>query len=148
VNRVGRKGGIVPSDSVEAVLARVERTLRSLRDSAGTPIVTAIFRADSPAGDSLGIGGPGGGDLYFGLAPNYYWGPVATGPMIVPLVNPMGEHGFPSVDRDMQPLGCMLQSGVAGKRIGVIRSIDFAPSVADWLRIQPPAQARGRAVWR
>ena len=148
VNRVGRKGGIVPSDSVDAVLARVERVLRAARDSAGTPIVTAIFRAGSPAGDSLGIGGPGGGDLYFGLAPGYYWGPVATGAMVTPLAFPMGEHGFPSVDHDMQPLGCMLEAGGAGKRIGVIRSIDFAPSVADWLRIKPPAEARGRPVWR
>ena len=148
VNRVGRKGGIVLDDSVEAVLAGVERVLRAVRDSAGTPIVTAFFRANSAAGDSLGIGGPGGGDLYFGLAPGYYWGPIASGAMVVPLANPMGEHGYPSVDRDMQPLGCMLQSGVAGKRIGVIRSIDFAPSVASWLRIKPPAQARGRAVWR
>ena len=151
VNRVGRKGGIVPSDSVDAVLARVERALRAVRDSAGTPVVTAIFRAGSPAGDSLGIGGPTGGDLYFGLAPGYYWGPSAAGSMVTPLAFPQGEHGFPSVDRDMQPLGCMLEAGGAGgagKRIGVIRSIDFAPSVADWLRMSPPMEARGRPVWR
>ena len=148
VNRIGRKGGIVPKDSVEAVLARVERVLLAQRDSAGKPIVTAIYRAASALGDSLGIGGPTGGDLYFGLAPGYYWGPITTGAMVVPLNNPMGEHGFPSVDRDMQPLGCMLESSAAGKRIGVIRSIDFAPSVAAWLGISPPAQARGRAVWR
>jgi hypothetical protein len=148
VNRVGRKGGIVPSDSVDAVLSRVERVLRAARDSAGTPIVTAIFRAGSPAGDSLGIGGPGGGDLYFDVAAGYYWGPFVTGAMVTPMAFPMGEHGYPSVDHDMQPLGCMLEAGGVGKRIGMIRSIDFAPSVAEWLRIAPPAEARGRAVWK
>jgi len=148
VNRVGRKGGIVSADSVDAVLARVERVLRAARDSSGKPIVTAIFRAGTPAGDSLGIGGPTGGDLYIGVAPGYYWGPVATGPMVDPLAFPHGEHGFPSTDFDMHPLGCMLEAGGIGKRIGEIRSIDFAPSVAEWLRISPPADARGRAVWR
>jgi len=147
VNRVGRKGGIVPRDSVDAVLARVEQVLRAVRDSAGTPIITEIFRAGSPAGDSLGIGGPTGGDLYFGLAPGYYWGPVVTGAMVVPLAFPMGEHGFPSLDHDMRPLGCMVEAGVAGKRIGMIRSIDLAPSVADWLGIRAPADARGNSVW-
>lgn len=147
VNRVTRKSGIVPTDSVDAVLGRVERALRAARDSTGTPIVTAVFRSGTVAGDSLGIGGPGGGDLYFDLAPGYYWGPVATGAMVVPMEFPMGEHGFPSVDRDMHPLGCMLGAGAAGKRIGVIRSIDFAPSVAGWLGIAPPADARGRVVW-
>ena len=147
VNRVTRKSGIVPVDSVDAVLLRVERALRAARDSTGAPIVTAIFRSGTVAGDSLGIGGPGGGDLYFDLAPGYYWGPVATGAMVVPMAFPMGEHGFPSVDRDMHPLGCMLGAGASGKRIGVIRSIDFAPSVAAWLGIDAPADARGRVVW-
>jgi hypothetical protein len=147
VNRVGRKGGIVPVDSVDAVLAHVERVLRVARDSAGKPIVTAFFRAGTTAGDSLGIGGPTGGDLYFDVAPGYYWGSVATGPMVEPLAFPHGEHGFPSTDQDMHPLGCMLEAGGTGKRIGEIRSIDFAPSVTAWLRISPPADARGRAVW-
>jgi hypothetical protein len=147
VNRIGRRGGIVPPDSVDAVLSRVDQALRAARDSTGQAIVIATYRARSVAGDSLGIGGPGGGDLYIGLAPGYYWGPVATGPLVAPLAFPMGEHGFPSTEHDMRPLGCMLAPGAVAGRIGVIRSIDFAPSVAAWLLISPPADARGRAVW-
>src|SRR6185436_5433634 len=54
VNRQTRKGGIVPADSVNTVLAQVERALLGARDSAGTQIVTRVFRAGTVEGDSLG----------------------------------------------------------------------------------------------
>jgi hypothetical protein len=57
---------------------------------------------------------------------------------------PQGEHGYPSIDRDMQPAFCVL-GGSAG-RIGVTRLIDIAPSAAAWIGIDPPAEATGRSL--
>jgi hypothetical protein len=149
VNRLGRKNGIVPADSVNAVLGRVEQALRAARDSGGTPIVTRFYRASTMEGDSLGIGGPGGGDLYFAFAPGYYWGPAAIGDAVVPLRFPMGEHGYPSTDFDMQPLLCIGGGNIAHARNGAVRTIDIAPTVSQWLGISPPANAQGRALtWK
>lgn len=145
VNRATRKSGVVPADSVEPILARVAAALLAVRDSSGKPVVTRVFRANTVEGDSLGIGGPVGGDLYWSLAPGYYWSAAATGPAIVPLPFPQGEHGFPSIDRDMHPALCIL-GPAKPQRIGEVRSIDIAPSVAEWLGIAPPEDARGRSV--
>ncbi len=145
INRATRNSGVVPADSVEPVLERAAAALLAARDGNGKPIVTRVFRAATVEGDSLGIGGPGGGDLYWSLAPGYYWSPVATGPAVVPLPFPQGEHGFPSIDRDMHPALCIL-GGDRPRRIGEVRSIDIAPSVAEWLGIAPPGDARGRSV--
>ena len=144
VNRASRKGGIVPPDSVDTVVADVERVLRAARDSAGTPIVGRIYRAGTVEGDSLGIGGPAGGDVYFDLAPGYYWGAAATGSLVQPMAFPQGEHGYPSTDHDMQPATCMI--GGSKGRIGPVRLIDIAPSAAAWIGIDPPAQATGRSL--
>jgi hypothetical protein len=146
VNRKTRLGGIVPDDSVASVLAQAERVLLNARDSAGTQIVTRVFRTGTVEGDSLGIGGPGGGDLYVELAPGYYWNANATGPAIVPLDFPHGEHGFPSIDHDMHPLLCVLGDGAA-RRIGEVRSIDIAPTITAWLGISAPADSRGRILF-
>jgi predicted AlkP superfamily phosphohydrolase/phosphomutase len=145
VNRATRETGVVPADSVQPVLRRVEAALRAARDSTGKPIVTRLFRAGTVEGDSLGIGGAVGGDLYWDLAPGYYWSPSAVGPMVVPLPFPQGEHGYPSIDRDMHPALCVT-GGTTSRRIGEVRSIDIAPSVTDWLGIDPPRDARGKSI--
>jgi len=145
VNRATRRVGGVPADSVQPVLQRAQDALLAARDSAGTRIVTRVFRANTVEGDSLGIGGPSGGDLYFDLAPGYYWTPTASAPMVAPLAFPQGEHGYPSIDRDMHPALCIL-GGAKPKRIGEVRSIDIAPSIAAWLGISPPAESRGASV--
>jgi hypothetical protein len=58
----------------------------------------------------------------------------------------MGEHGFPSTDRDMWPALCALGDGVKAHRLGAVRAIDIAPTVSDWLGVSPPGEARGRSV--
>ena len=147
INRATRRGGGVPSDSVAPILARVEAALLAARDSAGTQIVTRVFRARSAEADSLGIGGPSGGDLYFALAPGYYWTAAPGAPLVAPLAFPAGEHGYPSIEHDMHPALCIL-GGSTPKRIGEVRSIDIAPSVAAWLGISPPADSRGASLLR
>jgi predicted AlkP superfamily phosphohydrolase/phosphomutase len=148
VNRTTRKGGIVSRDSVDAVLDRVERALLAVRDSTGSPIVTQVWRSTSPAADSLGLGGPAGGDLYYALAPGYYPNVSANGAVASALPLPRGEHGFPSVDRDMWPMMCVLGTGASAKRIGPVRAIDVAPTVAEWLGISAPADSRGVSLLR
>ena len=145
VNRATRNVGVVPADSVEPILSRAEAALLAVRDSAGKPIVTRTFRVTGVEGDSLGIGGPGGGDLYWSLAPGYYWSSSAVGPAVSPLPFPQGEHGFPSIDHDMHAALC-ITGGKGARRIGEVRSIDIAPSVTEWLGIAPPGDARGKSV--
>lgn len=144
VNRATRKNGAVPADSAQPILDRIEAALLAVRDSAGTHVVPRVFRTGTVEGDSLGIGGPGGGDLYFSLAPGYYWNAGTLGPMVDSLM-PQGEHGYPSIDRDMHPALCIIGGGQA-RRIGDIRSIDIAPSVAEWLGIAPPGNAEGTSI--
>jgi hypothetical protein len=146
VNRDTRRGGIVPRDSVDAILGRVEQALRLARGPDGAPIVTQIWRATSPGADSLGLAGPAGGDLYYGLAAGYYANAATRGEVAGPMERPRGEHGFPSVDRDMWPALCMLGSGASARRIGPARAIDIAPTVSEWLGISPPADATGRSM--
>lgn len=143
VNRDTRKGGIVSRDSVDAVLDRVERVLLAVRDSTGSPIVTHVWRSTSAAADSLGLGGAAGGDLYYALAPGYYPNASTKGAVVSAMSLPRGEHGFPSVDRDMWPMLCVLGTGASAKRIGPVRTIDVAPTVAEWLGISAPADSRG-----
>ncbi|HEY9226246.1 MAG TPA: hypothetical protein VIP11_06350, partial [Gemmatimonadaceae bacterium] len=146
VNRDTRRGGIVPRDSIDAVLRRVEQALRAARDSTGQPIVTQIWRSDSPGADTLGLGGPAGGDLYYGLARGFYPNANAQGRAVSWMPTPRGEHGFPSIDRDMWPALCIQAPGFAAKQLGAVRTIDIAPTVSEWLGVSPPSQARGKSL--
>ena len=143
-NRVTRKDGIVADGSVDSVLAAAERALLSARDPEGRPIVTRVWRP--MADDTLGIGGPGGGDLYFDLAPGYYYSSRYATEIVAEMPRPSGSHGFPSVDPDMQTVLCALGPGIRGRRLAAARVIDAAPTVSEWLGIPPPADARGRSL--
>jgi len=147
VNRASRKDGIVRDDSVDAVLSRVEEVLRAARDSAGRPIIRAMWRSTSPAADSLGLGGPAGGDLYYSLAPGFYPNAGVTESAVSPM-SPRGEHGFAGTDRDMWPAFCAVGAGFSAQRLGEIRLIDIAPTISEWLGITPPANSRGVSLLR
>ena len=140
VNRTAWRGGIVPPAEEAAVLAAARQALEGARGPDGRPIVTRIWRGDEA--DSLGIGGPTGGDLYFDLAEGYYFNGAPGGPLTAP-TSPRGNHGFPSPSPEMQTVFCMAGPGVAPRRIGPARTIDVAPTVAEWLGIRKPAHAVG-----
>jgi hypothetical protein len=143
VNRASRRGGIVAESDVPAVIAAAERALRDARGPDGQPIITRIFRASEH--DTLGIGGPVGGDIYFETAPGYSWSSSARG---TPSGNatPFAGHGYPSVASDMQTAFCAISPTIAARRIGPMRLIDVAPTVSEWLGIAPPATSQGRSV--
>ncbi|MGH7559505.1 MAG: hypothetical protein ACRENB_00650, partial [Gemmatimonadales bacterium] len=103
MNRDSRKGGIVPSNRVDQVADSVARVLLAARGPDGTPIVRRTWRP-SP-GDTLGLGGPTGGDVYFDLAPGYSYS-SAMGDSLVTGRPPNGSHGFPSIERDMYTVLC------------------------------------------
>jgi hypothetical protein len=127
------------------VLAEAEEALRAARGSDWAPIVTRIFRATEH--DSLGLGGPVGGDLYYELAPGYYWTSSARG-AVADTTAAEAEHGFPSVSPDMYTVFCAEGAAFAARRVRPARTIDVAPTVAEWLGIGPIPTARGRSVLR
>lgn len=144
VNRAAWKDGIVPPAEEAAVIAAAERALRAARDEAGRPIVTEVYRPETHPG--LGLGSPVGGDLYWGTAPGIRstWAP--RGALISDAPIDAG-HGFPSVDADMWTSFCAVGGPVQPRRTAATRSIDVAPTVADFLGAQPPRDAVGRSVW-
>lgn len=140
VNRVERKGGIVPPDRADRVADSVIQVLRAARGPDGAPVVTGIWRPEPE--DTMGVGGPSGGDVYFGLAPGYYYS-SALKDSVSTTRAPAGSHGFPSIERDMHTVLCAIGPGVGGRRLSTARVIDGAPTVSAWLGIPAPADARG-----
>jgi hypothetical protein len=140
VNRTSRKGGIVPPEQVAQVVDSVIQALRQAKGPDGTPIVTEI-RKPVPS-DTLGIGGPAGGDVYYGLAPGYYYSAVVSD-SVSTTRSPAANHGFPSIDPDMRTVLCAIGPGIGGRRLPTARVIDAAPTVSAWLGMPPPADARG-----
>jgi hypothetical protein len=140
VNRVERKGGIVPPEAVAAVADSVARVLLAARGPDGKAIVSRIWRPLPD--DTLGIGGPTGGDVYFDLAPGYYYS-MAISDSLTTARPRGGSHGYPSTERDMHTVLCAVGPGVGGRRLPTARVIDAAPTVTAWLGIGPPMDARG-----
>ena len=145
VNRTAWKGGIVPPAEAAAVQAAARRALEAARGTDGQPIVTRLWRGDEA--DSLGIGGPVGGDLYYDVADGYGWSSQAAG-AVASSARPGGAHGYPSVRADMQTVFCAAGAAIGARRLGPGRTIDVAPTVAEWLGARAPADAVGRSRLR
>jgi len=142
VNTLGRPGGRVAESDREAVVARAEAALRAVRGPDGQPVVSRIFRPGDA--DALGTGGPVGGDLYYDLAPGFYWSGELTGAAAGP-GRVFANHGYPPVDADMQTGLCLVGAAAPS---GPARIVDAAPTVARWLGIPAPPQAIGHSVLR
>lgn len=147
LNRTAWKDGIVsPAEEAEAIAA-VERALTNARGPDGAPIVTQLWRADSPGADTLGLGGPTGGDVYYDLGRGYYYSSGVSGAMTSDYPSPLAGHGFPSTRPEMQTVLCLWGDGVATRRIGPVRSADAPLVSADWLGVPHPANATGRSPY-
>ncbi len=144
INRIAWQSGTVPPEDEPRVATAAERALLAARTPEGTPIVTRIFRA-SAEGDSLGLGGPVGGDLYFETAPGYRWSWEADR-AVSEEHEPNAGHGFPSVAPDMYTAFCAYGPDIPARRIPGLLVIHAAPTVAEWLGIPAPADSRGRSV--
>ena len=135
VNRVSRRGGIVPADSVAAVKGAVRRALLAARDAWGRPVVTRVIDAAEEGAASLGIGGAAGGDIYYEVADGLSWTADVAGSVVSDARHPVGTHGFPSTATDMQTVFCQWMPGDSASRGGSARLPDVSPAVRRWLRI-------------
>jgi predicted AlkP superfamily pyrophosphatase or phosphodiesterase len=142
VNRRSRPGGIVAPDEEDAVRAAAAAALRGVRDGLGRPVVLDLIDPRAP-GREPSCGGPTGGDLYLSLAPGYDVSASPRGP-VVEEIAPRGVHGLDPERAEMQAGFVVAGPGVAaGARLGPIRQIDVAPTLAALLGLDPPAQATG-----
>ncbi len=143
LNRTAWKNGIVQPSEERGTLDAVERALRAARADDGTPIVTAIWRSDMPGADTLGIGGPSGGDVYYDVARGFYWSTALTGPIASPISRVNATHGFPSPSPEMHTVLCAWGDAIAPRRVGPLRNADAPLVVADWLGMPRPPDATG-----
>lgn len=147
VNRVGRKGGIVPESQVDAVLAQARATLAAVKAHDGTPVVTQFYQPDAET-MTLGMGGERGGDLYLDLQPGYYFDSELKGSELFKALDPgSAGHVFDPRRPDMHAIQAYWGPGVKrGLALGPVRNIDLAPTVSHLLGLPAPAQSTGRVL--
>jgi predicted AlkP superfamily phosphohydrolase/phosphomutase len=136
VNREGRRGGIVPADSVGEVIAAVRRALHAVRDEAGRAVVTQTFDAREVASRALGMGGAAGGEVYYEVAEGYAWTRDLASRVVVDAPRAEGEHGFPSTSADMHTVLCEWMPGIGAARpVAAPGVTDLAPAVRRWVGV-------------
>jgi hypothetical protein len=146
VNTVDRRGGIVPPEEKEAWLAQAERELAKAAEGSLAPPVRPAATADvpvSPEGDSWlsSVVEPGRPGVYLS---------ADLPPKGSPLFRDISPIGFHSGDPRPGPLRAVMIFAGAGFRRGAsardARHVDFAPTVARWLGVDPPFGCAGRAL--
>ena len=143
VNTTDHAGGIVAVADRGAVVARVKAALLGVRGPDGQAALTGAWA--SAEIDSLGAGGPAGGDVYFETAPGYSWSRGTAAPAALASTRAGAGHGYLSTASDMQTAFCL--DAPASPRLpsslGQVRITDAAPTVAAWLGLPAPPDAEG-----
>jgi predicted AlkP superfamily phosphohydrolase/phosphomutase len=149
VNSTRWRNGTVPAPERDAVKQAAARALLAARDPAdGSPLVRAVFDPDID-GDALGIGGTYAPDLYVDPALGYQTFRSAASDAVTADGHAAGygAHGPAPWRRNLHAIfyaaGPRVQPGV---RLGVIRTIDIAPTVTQLLGVPRPADARGLSL--
>jgi beta-lactamase class A/predicted AlkP superfamily phosphohydrolase/phosphomutase len=144
VNRVESPEGIVPPEEVAEVLDAAIEALLAVRTPEGERVVTRVFvPARHP---EMGIGGPAGGDLYWGTSPGIRSvGSVRADGALVESFLTAG-HGFPPDEPDMYTVFCAWGDGFEAGRIPSVRTTVVAPTVAEHAGLPAPRDAVGRSV--
>jgi predicted AlkP superfamily phosphohydrolase/phosphomutase len=146
INGTERKQGIVPSEERRELLQKLRDDLLALRDG-DRPIVTAVIDA-SVEGESRGIGGETGGDIYINLAEGYDFDARLTAPALLTEMEPQGTHGADPEQLSMRTIMVLNGPGVrAGQRLKDVSIVDFAPSLAWLLDLPKPKDATGRVLF-
>ena len=146
INSTDRKGGIVTPEERQDVVRQISELLFEIRDS-DRQVVTAVYDAQTD-GNSMGIGGESGGDIYIDLLPGYEADPKLGATEIVAKRVPHGMHGFNPLRPSMRTL--MVLNGPriqAGYHLRDVRIIDFAPTLAELLSVPIPKDATGRVLY-
>lgn len=147
LNRTAWQQGIVSAADERATLDAVERAMLAARTPDGAPLVVRTWRADAAGADTLGIGGPTGGDLYYDVARGYFWNAGLTGPVTSALPKSEAGHGFPSPSPEMHTVLCAWGDAITARRIGPVRNADAPLVVADWLGMPHPPHATGASPY-
>lgn len=146
INSEEWKDGIVASDEIDEVIEQVAVALTGVRTEKGEQVVTEIYTPEGNPG--LGLGGPAGGDVYWGLADGFRSSSSFRGNVVSEPGDLRTGHGFASIDPDMYTAFCARGGGFTQGRMESVRTIDIAPTVAEYLGIDAPQDARGESVLR
>jgi len=146
INSTDRKGGIVSPEERDDLIERIRELLFEIRDGE-RQVVTGVYNAQTD-GDAMGIGGESGGDIYIDLLPGYEPDPKLGAPELVAKREPHGMHGFNPLRPSMRTLMVLNGPGVqAGQLLRGARILDFAPTLAELLRVPIPKDATGRVLY-
>ena len=144
VNRTAFRGGIVPPEEEAEVRAAVVAALEGVRTPEGNRVVTRTFTPEQYP--DLGLGGPAGGDVYWGTAPGFRSSGAIRGEGVIADSWIGGDHGFPPDEPDMYTVFCALGGGFESGRIPPVRTTVVASTVAEYLGMPAPADAVGTSV--
>jgi len=146
INAAERKNGIVPRQERGELVQKVRENLLALRDGE-RQVVTAVIDPDAH-GESNGIGGDTGGDIYIELAQGYDFDPRLGSATLITEVEPHGQHGANPEQASMRTLMVLNGPGIrAGQKLKDLRIIDFAPTLAWLLNLPKPKDTTGRVLY-
>jgi hypothetical protein len=146
INSMDRKGGIVSPEERPDLVRQIRELLFEIRDS-DRQVVTAVYDAQTD-GNIMGIGGESGGDVYIDLLPGYEPDPKLGATEIVAKRDPHGMHGFNPLRPSMRTLMVLNGPGVhTAYQLRGVRIVDFAPTLAELLKIPIPKDATGRVLY-
>ena len=146
INATERKHGIVSRQERGELVQKVREILLALRDGE-RQVVTAVIDADAH-GESQGIGGDTGGDIYIELAHGYDFDTRLISATLISEVEPQGQHGANPEQASMRTLMVLNGPGIrAGQKLKELRIIDFAPTLAWLLNLPKPKDATGRVLY-
>ena len=145
INSTDRKGGIVTPEQRQELVQRIRGLLLEMRDGE-RQVVTGVYDARVD-GDTMGIGGESGGDIYIDLLPSYEVDPKFSAAELIAKRDPHGTHGFNPLRPSMRTLMVLNGPGIRpGQRLSGVRIIDFAPTLAELLRVPVPKDATGKVL--
>jgi predicted AlkP superfamily phosphohydrolase/phosphomutase len=145
INSTDRKGGIVAPEERRDLVRRIRDILSEVRDG-DRQVITSVYDATTD-GNAMGIGGESGGDIYIDLAPGYEPDARIGATELVTKREPHGMHGFNPLRPSMRTLMVLAGPGIrAGSYLQGVRIIDFAPTLAELLRIPIPKEATGKVL--
>ena len=146
INSTDRKGGIVSPEERNDLIQRIRELLLEIRDGE-RQVVTGVYNAQTD-GDAKGIGGESGGDIYIDLLPGYEPDPKLGAAELVAKREPHGMHGFNPLRPSMRTLMVLNGPGVqVGHQLHGVRILDFAPTLAELLKVPIPKDATGRVLY-
>jgi predicted AlkP superfamily phosphohydrolase/phosphomutase len=146
INSTDRKGGIVSPEERNDLIQRIRELLFEIRDGE-RQVVTGVYNAQTD-GDAKGVGGESGGDIYIDLLPGYEPDPKLGAAELVAKREPHGMHGFNPLRPSMRTLMVLNGPGVqVGHQLHGVRILDFAPTLAELLKVPIPKDATGRVLY-